>query len=88
MRPGKHEMSAAGVRALVVDDYETALANFKEAVAAEPNDHRSLFGAGVACEKLKRYDEALRYYKQAQSFEPKEQQYVESVNRAATLIKG
>lgn len=87
VRPGKHEMSAAGVKALVIDDYETALANFKEAIAAEPNDHRSMFGAGVACEKLKRYDEGLRYYKQAQSFEPKERQYVEAVTRVTTLIK-
>lgn len=87
VRPGKHEMSAAGVRALVIDDYETALENFKQAIAAEPNDHRSMFGAGVACEKLKKYDEALKYYKLAQSFEPKDGQYADAVARVSALTK-
>jgi len=87
VKPGKHEMSVAGVRALVIDDYETALANFKQALAEDADDHRSLFGAGVAAEKMKKYDEALRYYKQAQSLEPKEDQYSDAVSRAATFVK-
>ena len=87
VKPGKHEMSVAGVRAQVIDDYETALASFKQALAEDPDDHRSLFGAGVAAEKLKKYDEALKYYKQAQSLDPKEEQYSDAVRRMAAFAK-
>jgi len=85
VKPSKHEMSAAGVRALVTDDYETALQNFKQAIAADNADHRSMYGAGVACEKLKKYDEALKYYKQALSFEPKNAEYAQAVERVSAI---
>jgi tetratricopeptide (TPR) repeat protein len=85
VKPSKHEMSVAGVRALVCDDYETALQDFKQAIAADGTDHRSMFGAGVACEKMKKYDEALKYYKQAASFEPKDQEYAQSVKRVSEI---
>jgi tetratricopeptide (TPR) repeat protein len=85
VKPGKHEMSAAGVRALVSDDYETALQDFKQAIAADGSDHRSMFGAGVACEKLKKYDEALKYYKQALSFESKDAEYAQAVDRVSAM---
>ncbi len=85
VKPGKSESSVAGVRALVVDDYETALENFKQAISEDTDDHRSLFGAGVACEKLRQFDQALKYYKQALSLETKDQQYNEAVRRVSPL---
>ncbi len=86
VKSGKTEMSVAGVRALVIDDYETALNNFKAAVSEEPDDHASYFGAGVACEKLNRPEEALKYYKQAQSLKTKEGKYADAVDRVSGLL--
>jgi len=80
-----HEMSVEGVRAMVIDDYETALSNFKQAIAEDRDDHKSLFGAGVCCEKLKKYGEALKYYKQARSLKSKEGQYSDAVARVSTM---
>lgn len=80
-----HDMSKEGVNALVVDDYESALRNFKMAIAEEPTDHKSLFGAGVACEKLHRLGQALKYYKQARSYKAKEAKYAEAVERVSSM---
>jgi tetratricopeptide (TPR) repeat protein len=80
-----HDMSKEAVSALVVDDYETALHKFKMAIAEEPTDHKSLFGAGVACEKLKHMDEALKYYKMARSYDAKEAKYTEAVERLSDM---
>lgn len=78
-----HEMSEAGVRCLVIDDYETALMNFKQAIAEDPDDHESMFGAGVACEKLRRMDEAKKYYKQALSLDIENERYKRAVDRVS-----
>ncbi len=78
-----NEDSAAGVRALVLEDYEAALNSFKQAIAADQNDHKSLFGAGVACEKLKRYDEARKYYRLAQSLKADNPDYNGAVQRVS-----
>ncbi|MFH1416949.1 MAG: tetratricopeptide repeat protein [Planctomycetota bacterium] len=86
VKPGKTEMSVSGVRALVIDDYETALDNFKAAVSEMPDDHASYFGAGVACEKLNRLSEALQYYKQAQSLKTKEGKYADAVARVSAFL--
>jgi hypothetical protein len=55
------------------------------AIAEEPTDHKSLFGAGVACEKLKHMDEALKYYKMARSYDAKEAKYTEAVERLSDM---
>lgn len=81
VEPSKNENSIAGVRALVTDDYESALAKFKAAISEDQNDDESLFGAGVACEKLHRYDEAKKYYKLAQSLDIENPQYNSAVAR-------
>ena len=81
VEPSKNENSVAGVRALVIDDYESALAKFKAAISEDQNDDESLFGAGVACEKLKRYEEAKKYYKLAQSLDIENPQYNSAVAR-------
>lgn len=81
-----HEGSVAGVEALIIDDYETALANFKQAVAEKSSDDKSLFGAGVACEKLKRFEESLRYYKRAQAYGSDERKYAEAVERVSSML--
>lgn len=85
VKAGSNDMSKEGVNALVVDDYESALRKFKMAIAEEPTDHKSLFGAGVACEKLKRLDQALKYYKQARSYKAKEAKYAEAVERVSSM---
>ncbi len=79
--PSNNEKSNAGVRCLVTDDYESALSNFKQAIAENGDDHKSLFGAGVCCEKLNRIDEARKYYKLAQSLKTDEPKYKAAVER-------
>jgi tetratricopeptide (TPR) repeat protein len=78
-----HESSKAGVNALVVDDWDEALAKFKMAISESPDDHESLFGAGVCCEKLNRMDEARKYYKRAQSLDTEEPKYRAAVDRVS-----
>jgi hypothetical protein len=78
-----HEASEAGVRALVIEDFELALDHFKQAIAEDPEDEESLFGAGVACEKLKRFDDARKYYKLAQSLEAENPNYRQAVRRVS-----
>jgi tetratricopeptide (TPR) repeat protein len=85
VKAGGHEMSTEAVRALVVDDYETALNGFRQAIAEDVDDHKSLFGAGVCCEKLENYAKALKYYKQARSIKPKETQYGAAVKRVSAM---
>lgn len=82
---GKTEASSAGVRILVAastsEEFENALNNFKTSLSEKPDDHKTLFAAGVCCEKLGRYDEALKYYKQARSLEEEEEKYIAAVQR-------
>jgi len=91
VEPSSNEESIAGARILVTaernEDYEQALASFKQAIAADADDDDSLFGAGVCCEKLRRFDEARKYYKLAQSLEPKETHYGEAVERLSRSSK-
>lgn len=85
VKPSSDKESIAGVRAMVVDDYEAALGHFKQAIAADPNDYESLFGAGVCCEKLSRMEEAKKYYKQAQCLKPKVEEYEMAVQRVSKM---
>jgi len=55
----------AGVRYLESESWSAALDAFERAIAADPGDHRALFGAGVACEMTNRNDEAIKYYERA-----------------------
>lgn len=48
-----------------------------------PNDHESLFGAGVACEKLKRFEDARKYYRRAKSLKADNAQYAAAVDRVS-----
>jgi hypothetical protein len=83
---GKNKLSQEAVRAMVVDDYDGALTKFKAALVEDGEDHKSLFGAGVCCEKLDKMPEALKYYKQARSLEPKNEQYTAAVQRVSMLM--
>lgn len=82
VEPSGHESSKAGVRCLTAEDWEQALTNFKAAIAEDAGDHESLYGAGVASEKLNQYEEARRYYKQALSYEPEMELYKAGLDRA------
>ncbi len=86
VEPSGNESSKAGTRALVAEDWETALTNFKAAIAEKENDHESLFGAGVACEKLGRLEEARKYYKLAMSYEDEEEKYGAALNRVEDMM--
>ena len=89
IRPSSHEMSIAGVEMLVAatdtSDFEIALGNFKQAIAEKATDHRSLFGAGVSCEKLKKFPEALKFYTRARPYEKDEQKYADAVERVSRM---
>jgi len=84
VEPSSNENSVEAVKALVTDDYETALSKFKLAIAERPDDDKSLFGAGVCCEKLERYDEAIKYYKQARAYDD-EPYYDASIDRVKMI---
>lgn len=86
VKAGGNKLSEEAVKAMVVDDYEGGLAKFKAAIAENADDHKSLFGAGVCCEKLEKLPEALKYYKQARSMEPKDEQYRAAVERVSMLL--
>jgi len=85
VQPSRNKESVAGVRDMVTDDYASALNHFKQAIAANPNDHESCFGAGVCLEKMNHGDEALRQYKLAASIKPKEAKYNEAVQRVSRM---
>jgi len=65
VRSSGNKACAMGVKYLRAEDYETALASFKQALADQPDDDRAAFCAGVACEKMGQWDDALQYYNQA-----------------------
>ncbi|MEK6642415.1 MAG: tetratricopeptide repeat protein [Planctomycetota bacterium] len=85
VQSGSTDASVAAVSAMVVDDFETALGHFKTAMSETPDDHESMFGAGVCCEKLKKIEDAKKYYRQAQSIKPKEENYNQAVARVSRM---
>jgi hypothetical protein len=65
LRSGNTKASAMGIRMLRGDDVDGALEQFKAALAQNPEDHRSAFGAGVTSELKGDWESALKYYRQA-----------------------
>lgn len=86
VEPSGHDGSIAGAEALIAEDWAGALASFEQAIAEDSKDDRSLFGAGVAAEKLDRLPDALRYYKRAASYEDDEPQYTEAIERVKSKM--
>ena len=82
---GGSEASAAGVKHLRAQAYGDALAAFQGAVAEDPGDYRSLFGAGVAAEAAGDYDTALDFYRRAYGAKP-DPQYQAARDRLAEDI--
>ena len=80
-------MSIAGVRVMraaeTPGEFESALRSLKQALADDPDDHRSHFAAGVCCEKLGNMAEARRHYKTAESLKPNEDKYAVGAARVA-----
>ncbi len=60
-----NEACARGVALLRADLYGEALEQLKIAMAEDPEDHKAMFAAGVACERMGDYEQALTYYKRA-----------------------
>lgn len=86
VKPSKHESSINGVRAMVVDDWSGALAQFQMAIAEDRDDHASHFGAGVCCEKMKNFKDAKKHYKLAASLKSKEAKYKAAVQRVSDTM--
>lgn len=59
------EASARGVRLLAKHLYDEALVEFNNAIEMNPDDHNSLFLAGVASEGLRESFKARDYYERA-----------------------
>ncbi len=87
---GKTEASTQGVNILVTattdEEFQSALDKFKVSLSEKPEDDKTLFAAGVCCERLQQPDEALRYYKQARAIEEKEEKYIEAVQRLENRV--
>ena len=81
-----HKASAKGVSYLRADMYAEALSSFKRALAEDPEDHRTLFAAGVACETLGDFEQALKYYKRACVVDDDEE-YQDAKNRVSHDMK-
>lgn len=60
-----NKASAKGVSLLRADMYRDALSNFETALVEDPDDHKTLYAAGVACEALGEPEKALDYYRKA-----------------------
>lgn len=65
VKSSSDENSRKGVRCLEKGANEEALALFQAALVKDAGDHRSAFGAGVACERLGRRADAEAYYRRA-----------------------
>ena len=87
LESSRNESSAAGVAALRADDYETAMDHFKAALAEDPEDHRSVFCMGVACELMGDWETALKHYRRASGMlgvdEDEMAKYLAAKNRMA-----
>jgi hypothetical protein len=62
---GGNPNSSEGVRRMRAEDYQGAIEAFNAALAENPNDHRSAYGAGVAAEASGKLDMALSFYNRA-----------------------
>jgi len=71
---------AQGVRYMSERYFPAALIEFEKAVAADPEDHRAMFAAGVAFEAMNRRAQALDFYQQACQIQP-EPKYVQNRDR-------
>lgn len=83
VKSGHGKASKEAVGQLRADMYAEALDNFRIAIADDPKDDRSLFGAGVACEAMGNRSEALEYYKKACAAKGRDE-YIEAKNRLSS----
>jgi hypothetical protein len=75
--------SARGAQLLRAEDFDAARDAFKMALAEDPSDHRSAYGAGLAAEAAGDLNQALNYYKKAISLQMNPD-YAEARDRAKT----
>jgi len=87
LKSSSNEDSGKGIRAMRMDDYESAMQFFKAALMKEPDDHKSAFAMGVTCELNKDWDGALKHYRQALGMpgldEDEQAMYTAAKNRVA-----
>lgn len=77
--------SAEGVRRLRAEDYSGAIDAFNAALAENPNDHRSAYGAGVAAEAMGNIDQAVNFYNRACAAQ-NNATYTEARDRAKSFV--
>jgi hypothetical protein len=65
VQAGTNPNSTEGVRRLRAEDFAGAIDAFNAALAENPNDHRSAYGAGVAAEALGDIDMAVNFFNRA-----------------------
>ena len=51
-------------------DYAAALQTFHQAAALEPQNHKVLYGLGLACYRQEKYEESVKFLKQALEVKP------------------
>ena len=56
---------AAGVKAVLKEDFDGALIHFESALERSPQDERAAFCAGAVCEAMGRYEDAVHYYRRS-----------------------
>jgi len=76
--------SVRGVQNLRAEDFDAARDAFKAALAEDPGDYRSAYGAGVAAEAVGDLNQALNFYKQAVALRA-DAEYAEARDRVKTF---
>lgn len=66
MAKGRTKYDRQGRNLAASGDLNGALKLFRQALDNRPNNHATLYNAGLTCEALGRYDQARRYYLRAQ----------------------
>ncbi|MGC9454610.1 MAG: tetratricopeptide repeat protein [Phycisphaerae bacterium] len=77
---GKSDVAKDATEFAVSGEYAEALELYERAIEINPDDHGSMFNAGLMCEALGRFDQAERYYDRALELEV-DKKYIQARKR-------
>lgn len=77
---GKCDAAKHGNEFAVSGEYAEALELYERAIETNPDDHGSMFNAGLMCEAMGRFDQAERYYDRALDLEV-DKKYIQARKR-------